>query len=74
MTLDKSRKGMLVKVLGVPDEIVRAQIIRFGIMEGAVIRCEEIVPAGPVIVSRNMQEIAIGRSLASKITVEQVVA
>lgn len=72
MTLDKSKKGMTVKILNIPDEQVRSQIIRFGILEGAIIKCEEVVPAGPVIVSRNMQEIAIGRSLAQQITIEQV--
>ncbi|MBS4024127.1 MAG: ferrous iron transport protein A, partial [Clostridia bacterium] len=51
-----------------------SQIIRFGITEGAVIKCEEVVPAGPIIVSRNLQEIAIGRSLARQIKVEQISA
>jgi Fe2+ transport system protein FeoA len=74
MTLDKGKKGMMIKVLDIPDELVRAQIIRFGIMEGAVITCEEVVPAGPVIITRNNQEIAIGRNLAKRIMVEQVIA
>jgi Fe2+ transport system protein FeoA len=72
MTLDKGKKGMMVKVLQIPDEMVRAQIIRFGIIEGAVIKCEEVVPAGPVIISKNQQEIAIGRNLAKYIKVEQI--
>ncbi|MDW7674990.1 MAG: ferrous iron transport protein A [Bacillota bacterium] len=72
MTLDKSKKGMLVKILDIPDQLVRAQIIRFGITAGATVTCEEIVPGGPVIVSRNRQEIAIGRSLASQIKIEPV--
>lgn len=72
MTLDKGKKGMMIKVMNVPDELVRSQIIRFGIMEGTIVKCEEVVPAGPIIISRNRQEIAIGRSLARQITVEQV--
>jgi len=74
VTLDKGKKGMTVKILHIPDELIRSQIIRFGITEGAVIKCEEVVPAGPIIVSRNLQEIAIGRSLARQIKVEQISA
>jgi Fe2+ transport system protein FeoA len=72
MTLDKGKNGMRIKVLDIPDELVRSQIIRFGIMEGTIVKCEEVIPAGPVIISCNRQEIAIGRSLASQIEVEQV--
>lgn len=72
MTLDKGKKGMTVKIVSIPDELIRSQIIRFGIMEGSVVTCEEVVPAGPIIVSRNRQEIAIGRNLARQIKVEQV--
>ena len=51
---------------------MRAQAIRFGISEGAVVNCREVVPAGPIVVSRHKQEIAIGRQLARSIVVEPV--
>lgn len=70
MTLDKVRKGQLIKITGIPNELIRVQAIRFGISEGSVVTCREIVPAGPVVVARNKQEIAIGRSLARTISVE----
>jgi len=70
MTLDKVRKGQLIKIIGIPNELIRVQAIRFGISEGSVVTCREIVPAGPVVVARNKQEIAIGRSLARTISVE----
>jgi len=70
LTLDKAKKGQLVKISAITDELTRIQAIRFGISEGAVVTCREVVPAGPVVVSRNKQEIAIGRSLASAIWVE----
>ncbi|TLM98315.1 ferrous iron transport protein A, partial [bacterium] len=54
------------------DSMVRAQAIRFGISEGEVVRCEQVVPAGPVVLKKNNQEIALGRGLASKIRVELV--
>lgn len=69
MTLDRVKRGQQVKIISIPDEMIRAQAIRFGIAEGSVVLCEEIVPAGPVVVRKNKQEIAIGRGLANKITV-----
>lgn len=74
MTLDKVRRGQTVRITSIPNDLVRAQAIRFGIAEGAVVTCEEIVPAGPVVIARNKQEIAIGRGLAKNIQVEPVVA
>ena len=72
MTLDKAKKGQIVMIKSIPDSLIRVQAIRFGINEGAVITCREIVPAGPVIVERQKQEIAIGRNLAKSIMVEPV--
>lgn len=70
LTLDQVKKGQLVKIAVIPDELMRIQAIRFGIDEGTVVTCREVVPAGPVVVARNKQEIAIGRGLASIIRVE----
>lgn len=70
MTLDNVKKGQLVKITSIPDEVTRIKAIRFGISEGEIVTCLEVVPAGPVVVSKNKQEIAIGRSLASYIWVE----
>ncbi|MCL6634466.1 MAG: ferrous iron transport protein A [Peptococcaceae bacterium] len=70
MTLDKAKRGQVLKITGIPNELVRVQAIRFGIAEGSLVTCREVVPAGPVVVARNKQEIAIGRNLARTITVE----
>jgi len=69
MKLDKCRRGQVVKITGIDNPDIRAQAIRFGIAEGEVVRCDEIVPAGPVVVRKNNQEIAIGRGLARQIEV-----
>ena len=69
MTLDRVKKGQSVKILSIDDAFVRAQAIRFGIAEGAIVNCEEIIPAGPVVISRNKQQIAMGRGLAGRINV-----
>lgn len=70
MYLSEIKKGKHVKFLEIPDENVRAQAIRFGIAKGEIANVGEVVPAGPVVLIKNNQEIAIGRSLAESITVE----
>jgi ferrous iron transport protein A len=70
MTMAEIKKGNKFKIIDIPDEIVRAQALRFGISEGAEVQCSEKIPGGPVILKRNLQEIAIGRNLAEKIIID----
>jgi len=70
MNLDQAKRGQLIRITAIPNEFTRVQAIRFGIPEGAVVTCREVIPAGPVIVTKNKQEIAIGRGLARTIKVE----
>ena len=70
MNLDEARKGQVIKITSIPNELIRVQALRLGISEGVVITCREVVQAGQVVVSRNKQEIAIGRNLARTIIVE----
>lgn len=72
MTLDRVKKGSRCRIVSIPSESVRAQALRFGIAEGEVVTCAEVIPAGPVVISKNRQEIAIGRRLARQIEVEEV--
>jgi ferrous iron transport protein A len=69
MTLDQVKRGQKVEICQIPDELVRAQAIRFGVGEGTVVICAEKLFAGPVIISKGQQELAIGRGLARKIAV-----
>lgn len=70
MTLAQVKRGSKVKIANIPDATIRAQAIRFGIAEGAEVECVERIPAGPIIVKKRFQEIAIGRRLAENITVK----
>lgn len=70
MTLDKVSKGQRVTISRINNETARLQAIRCGLGEGSVITCLEIVPAGPIIIGKAKQEIAIGRDLAKTIDVE----
>ncbi|MCL6479916.1 MAG: ferrous iron transport protein A [Peptococcaceae bacterium] len=69
MTLDRVKRGQSIKIMSIPNELVRAQAIRFGIAEGEVVSCEEVVPAGPIVIRKNKQQIALGRGLARQIGV-----
>lgn len=69
MTLDRVQKGQTFKICSIPDERIRSQAIRFGISAGEWLICEEVVPAGPIVVRKNRQQIALGRELAKQIDV-----
>jgi len=69
MTLDRVNRGQSFKITSIPNDLVRAQAIRFGIAEGEVVSCEEVVPAGPIVIRKNKQQIALGRRLARQISV-----
>lgn len=69
MTLAQIKRGSKVTIESIPNEVIRAQAIRFGIAEGAEVECVEKIPAGPVIIRKRFQEIAIGRKLAESIQV-----
>ncbi|MBM7581922.1 Fe2+ transport system protein FeoA [Caldicoprobacter guelmensis] len=70
MTLDQVNKGQKFQIVLIPDKHISAQAIRLGIHEGAILTCVYKFPAGPVVIQNGMQEIAIGRGLASKIQVK----
>lgn len=72
MTLDKAKRGQKLIIKSLPDEFVRTQAIKLGIGEGSLVTCREVIPAGPVVLSRLRQEIAISRDLARKIDIEPV--
>ncbi|MDS1030171.1 ferrous iron transport protein A [Bacillota bacterium LX-D] len=70
MTLDKVKYGQRFKIIHIPNESIKMQTIRFGISEGESLLCDEVIPAGPIIIRKNRQQLAIGRHLAAKIKVE----
>ncbi len=70
MTMDRAKRGQSFRIVDIPDDLIRTQAIRFGITEGALVTCEEIIPAGPVVLRKNNQLLAMGRGLARRITIE----
>jgi len=72
VTLAEVKRGQKVRICQIPDPLVRAQAIRFGVVEGSLVVCLEVVPGGPVIIRKGMQDLAVGRRLASRILVRPV--
>jgi Fe2+ transport system protein FeoA len=70
MTLDKVARGQRIVIREIASQEVKTQIIRFGLGVGESAICQEKLPSGPIVLRKNRQEIAIGRSLARAITVE----
>ena len=70
MTLADAKDGSVLIVVDCGDDEVSVQALRFGIDSGAEIEVEKNIRGGPVIVSRNNMEIAIGREIAKNIEVK----
>lgn len=70
-SLDCIRVGEKIEILSVDDENARMQALRFGMAEGACVECVTRIPAGPLVLRSGRQEIAVGRSLAKRITVRK---
>ncbi len=69
MMLADAKDGDKLVVLATLDDEISVQALRFGIDSGAEIQVEKNIRGGPVIVSRNHLEIAIGREIAKNIEV-----
>ncbi|MHB8764792.1 MAG: FeoA family protein [Deferrisomatales bacterium] len=70
MSLNDLRRGEWAKVLQIPDDSSRVQLLRFGITPGVRVCCHARVPFGPVVLKYGGQEIAVGRAVAGAIAVE----
>lgn len=67
--LSDTEDGQLLVVVDTLDDEVTVQALRFGLDAGSIIRVEKNIRGGPVIVSRNQLELAIGREIAKNIIV-----
>ncbi|NLK98490.1 ferrous iron transport protein A [Defluviitalea saccharophila] len=72
MLLSNATPGQIIEIVSIPDPSIRAQAIRFGLYEGAQVKCSQVIHLGPVILQNRMQEIAIGHRLAEKIQIKSV--
>lgn len=68
-TLDRVKSGKLCRIKSLPSGTVKDQTIRFGLTEGKEVLCQTAIPAGPIVLKVDRQEIALGRNLAKQIRV-----
>jgi Fe2+ transport system protein FeoA len=69
VTLSDCKEGQWLQVTGTEGEEMTIQSLRFGLGDGAKIQVQKNIKGGPVIISKNQLEIAIGRKLADCIQV-----
>jgi ferrous iron transport protein A len=69
VTLADCKDGQWLVVTNTVGDEITVQALRFGIGEGTQIQVQKNIPGGPVIISKNHLEIAIGRQLAHCIQV-----
>ncbi|WP_025028596.1 FeoA family protein [Caldalkalibacillus mannanilyticus] len=70
MTLSLLKRGQKGRIADILHSSLKIDALRFGITVGQTIECIEVVPAGPVVIRKNHQEIAIGRDLANVIHID----
>lgn len=71
MILSDCKKGDKLEIIKIKDGWAKEQVIRFGLLQGAVIICLYNITNGPVVIKRGNQIIAIGYPIASKISVKR---
>lgn len=69
VSLTRLKKGQVMRVHSLPVGTLRAQLIRLGLNEGAIVVCFERLPGGTVVLQKKRQLIAIGHALAKEILV-----
>lgn len=62
------RPGEAFVIESVPDDEVRAKLLRVGFLDGAV-ECRRRLSKGPIVIERTGTELALGSSLAEEIEV-----
>jgi len=72
MTLDMANRGDLIEIVCIEDKDIRAQAIRLCIYAGSKLMCSEKLSSGPIVLQNRMQEVAISRKLAERITILKV--
>lgn len=68
--LNKIKPSERFSILKIPEEI-KYELIRLGISQGDTLVCVAKIPFGPVVIQKDLQEIAIGAKFASLIEVGQ---
>jgi len=71
MSLNDLRRGQSATIATIADEMLRVQLLRFGLGQGTRVCCHARIPFGPVVLQYGGQEIALGRDIARTIPVNR---
>lgn len=71
--LDELDGGSWFRIEAVPDPGLRARLLRLGFLDGPV-QCAHRVRNGPVVITREGTELALGASVAADIEIAEVEA
>mgnify|MGYP000066450695 CR=1 FL=1 len=69
--LNQARAGEKFILEFIPSSI-KAELIRMGLCEGDKIECLAKIPGGPVVLIKDLQEIAIGNNYAKDIQITKI--
>ena len=70
MNLIDAPTKSLLEVVSIKQDKLNEDALRFGIESGEYIQIINKMPAGPIVIQKNQQQIAIGRELAKAIEVK----
>lgn len=68
--MTEAKEGQWLIVTGTMSEEIDCHALRFGIGQGSEVQVQKNIADGPIIISKNQLEIAVGRQLASSIQVK----
>lgn len=68
MFLNEIKSGQNFKVALIPQEL-KTILMRLGICEGEELSCINKIPGGPIVLVKDLQEIAIGENYSKRIEV-----
>lgn len=66
--LSEIESSQRVCIRDIPDDDVRAHLLRVGLLDGPV-RCRAHITNGPVVIERNGTTMAVGAGVAEQITI-----
>ena len=68
--LNQVQSGENFSFVSIPSHI-KSDLIRLGLCEGDLVKCISRIPGGPVVVEKDLVQIAIGNNYASEISISQ---
>ncbi len=71
MILNSLKSGQTCTLIKIPDAI-RSDLIRLGFCEGDKVLCIAVIPGGPMVLQKGLQETAIGNEYCKHIIIEEI--